>query len=93
MNINKPEITHYEALVAARTGMQSRAFEELRDTLGYIENGGGNTIKIFQDDATRTWHVEVKTPNQTVYYYWGDSLMSTINKAHAEHNELIAHQG
>ena len=62
----------------------ARTFRALRDTCGYIENGGGNTVTIYQDDATRTWTVKVGKSS-----YYGDSLEEAIHKAHAVHHELI----
>lgn len=56
----------------------------LRDTCGYIENGGGTKVSIYQDDATRTWTVTVGTNS-----YWDESFEGAIHKAHAAHHELI----
>lgn len=63
---------------------KARSFSELRDVCGYIENGGGSTIKIFQDDATRTWHLYVGDKS-----YWDETFQGVIAKAHAVHYELI----
>jgi ribosomal protein L1 len=62
-------------------------FQALRDMAGYVENGGSGSVKFYQDDATRTWHVEVGKNS-----YWADSLDEAIEKAHFANNELIAPQ-
>ena len=50
--------------------MRSNTFIALRDICGYIENGGGSTVKLFQDDATQTWHVHVGDRK-----FYGETLM------------------
>lgn len=37
------------------------AFDKLRGLAGYVEDGSETTVKIFQDDATRTWFVKAGT--------------------------------
>jgi len=66
---------------------QAYLYQALRDMAGYVENGGSTTVKIFQDDATRSWHVYVGKNS-----YFGDSLDQAIEKAHSENNELIEPQ-
>ncbi len=72
---------------------KARSFSELRDVIGYIENGGGQSIKIFQDDATGTWHLHVIQHFGGVHEYWADSLQGVIEKAHAKHHELLEPKG
>jgi hypothetical protein len=64
--------------------LQSRSFSELRDLLGYIENGGSTTVKIYQDDATGSWCIDVGDK-----HYYADSLQGVIRKAHSVHHELL----
>lgn len=57
-------------------------FKQLEELLGYVQNGSDTTVRIFQDDATRTYHVEVGSQgNQHTYY--GDSLGAAIASAYA----------
>lgn len=63
---------------------KARSFSELRDILGYIENGGGVSVRIYQDDATKTWHVHVGQ-----HGYYADSLQDAIRLAHQKHHELL----
>lgn len=57
-------------------GPAINAYYNLRNCLGYIENGTNDTVTIFQDDATRTFHVRVGNRS-----YWGNSLIDALNKA------------
>jgi hypothetical protein len=59
----------------------------LRQTLGYVENGGGNSVRIRQDDATREWSVTVGTGGLQALSYYGQSLLSTLREAHAKHGD------
>lgn len=63
---------------------KARTFSELRDILGYVENGTDVSVRIYQDDATRTWHVHVGQKG-----YYADSLQAAIRKAHQVHHELL----
>lgn len=38
---------------------ESEAFRTLQRMAGYVENGTDETVTIYQDDATKTWHVKV----------------------------------
>lgn len=50
----------------------------INECTGYTENGTNSTMKIFEDDATRTWHVEVGGRRA-----WGRSIPEAIwNFAH-----------
>lgn len=68
---------------------KARSFSELRDVIGYIENGGGQSIKIYQDDATHIWHLHVIQFMGGIHEYWDDSLEGVIKKAHAKHYEFL----
>lgn len=59
----------------------SRLFDELfadrvHELIGYVENGTDTTLKVFQDDATRTFHVHVGKRE-----YWDASLGLALAKA------------
>lgn len=50
---------------------------DLRELCGYVENGSEQSVTIFQDDATRTWHLRIgkfKT-------YWAEGFEAVIHKA------------
>lgn len=70
---------------------QAYLFQALRDMAGYVENGGSGSVKIYQDDATRSWHVVIGNGSKEKRY-WGDSLDRAIENAHFENNELIEPQ-
>lgn len=57
-------------------------FDTLRALMGYVQNGTGQTVRIFQDDATNTYHVSAGDKT-----YWGESLKIAIGKAAADHKE------
>ena len=58
--------------------LQLQAFDRLRRACGYVENGTSETVKIYQDDATREWVVTIgQTPRNTRHYY-GPSLTDAI---------------
>lgn len=38
---------------------QANRMAEVRRLLGYVEAGGGDTVTMFQDDATMTFHIKV----------------------------------
>lgn len=45
---------------AAALNQDAERFRKLHSNLcGYIENGGGETLKIYQDDATREWILHI----------------------------------
>lgn len=55
----------------------------LRELLGYVQNGSDTTVKIFQDDATYTFHVKVGSR-----LYWGDTFEQALDAAIADLEEL-----
>lgn len=59
----------------------SRLFDKLftdriHELVGYVENGTDTILKVYQDDATRTFHVHVGKRE-----YWDSSLVLALNKA------------
>lgn len=50
---------------------------QLRELCGYVEDGSDTTIQIFQDDATRTWHLKVGRFKE----YWAEGFEAVIAKA------------
>lgn len=55
--------------------------KKFRELVGYVQNDSATVVKVYQDDATKSYIVSVG--NKT---YWGDSLREAINKAHKECN-------
>lgn len=51
-------------------------FTKMRQLAGYVENGTDCSVRFYQDDATRTWHVHV---GQRGYY--ADSLEQAVELA------------
>lgn len=51
-------------------------FTKMRQLAGYVENGTDVSVRFYQDDATRTWHVHV---GQRGYY--ADSLEQAVQLA------------
>jgi len=58
----------------------SERFEGLRNLLGSVQNGSDTTVRIFQDDATRTFHIVLGKAPQ-FRDYWGDSVDEALDKA------------
>lgn len=51
--------------------------DKIRALCGYIEDGSGATVKIFQDDATRTWHIYVGST-----HFYDTSFKAVIERAY-----------
>lgn len=67
------------------------AMQKLRECCGFVENGSEQTVKIFQDDATRSWIVQcgdvrmistVPVTHSKVRSYHGSSLNEAIDTAY-----------
>lgn len=58
---------------------EAEGFRKLRKLMGYVENGSDTTVRLWQDDATRTFHVLVGNRN-----YWGNSLLDALEKVPQE---------
>lgn len=78
-----------EAIKAALSTALSEVFAErdalkadaerlatLRNLQGHWQDGSGETIKLFQDDATRTFHITVGKKS-----WWGNSFEAAIDAA------------
>lgn len=61
------------------TRRNSRTYKQLRELCGHVQDGSAQTVKVSQDDATRTWHVTVGDRNPRTYH--GDSLPEAIHNA------------
>lgn len=55
--------------------------DRLRILCGYIENGTDTRVKYFQDDATKTWCVEVGNIPVTARAYYADNLEDAFERA------------
>ena len=59
-----------------------RRLKVLRELMGYVQAGEGETVHLFQDDVpTYTYHITVGKTS-----YWGDSFNEVIDKADAALN-------
>lgn len=57
----------------------------LRRLCGYVENGSDTTVKIYQDDATRSWCVDVGRR-----WYHGPTMLDALDAAIADHPAEVA---
>lgn len=53
-------------------------FNKIRDLMGYVEDGSDVTLKLYQDDATKTFHVQVGSGHSA----WGETFSEAINNAY-----------
>lgn len=68
--------------INAQRAIDAIRLKEIREMCGYVENGSDGYVKIFQDDATRTWCIEVSGK-----CYYGDTFNKAIDNAWAEHQK------
>lgn len=61
-----------------KTEMKAEAFDMLRGLAGYVEDGSDTPVHLFQDDATKSWHVRAGSIHE-----YGPDLMSAISAAAA----------
>ncbi len=70
-----PEVLEMAAeLLAARKATQT--LNNLRELMGYVQNGSETKVSLFQDDATMDFMLRVGKKT-----YWGLSLENVIEKA------------
>jgi len=55
----------------------SELLEGLRSLMGYVQNGSETTLSLFQDDATKSFHIKVGNTRS----YWGESFKEALQKA------------
>lgn len=63
------------------TSPQAPFVDRLRVLCGYVENGSDTAVKIYQDDATRTWCVQVGTGIGRHRTYHGHTLELAFEEA------------
>ena len=61
-------------LIAARKATQT--LNNLRELMGYVQNGSETKVSLFQDDATMDFMLRVGKKT-----YWGNYLEQVIDKA------------
>ncbi len=61
--------------------------KKLRDLMGYVENGTDQTLSIFQDDATGTYHITAKFMNKEIWSEWHNTFEGVIEQAYEKHAE------
>lgn len=65
---------------------KAAAFDTLRRLCGYVENGTDVTVRICQDDATKTWIVGLGHPASGLKWC-GECLRTALAKAGAANPE------
>lgn len=57
--------------------------KQLRQLLGYVEDGSDTVLSLFQDDATRSYCLNLKIAGRDVHSsYSSDSMVGAIQAAH-----------
>lgn len=71
-----------DALLAAPPAPDdaARRLRGLRDLCGYVENATDTSVRIFQDDATRTWFVAIG-PNNSSQSYHHSTMELALDRA------------
>lgn len=64
---------------------RSEQFQMIINLMGDIQDGSDVTVKLFQDDATHTYHVAVGKNGSE----WGNSLAEALAKANAQYGGNI----
>lgn len=59
--------------------------KQLHTICGYVEDGSDQTMRLFQDEATRDWIIKAGTSTSygTGHQYCGSSIQEVLNKAAA----------
>jgi len=70
----------YRAITLAQLLADARAegdrWKQLQELCGYVQDGSQTTVKLWQDDATRTYHVTIGKVS-----YCGNSFSEALDKA------------
>jgi len=59
----------------------------LRRLMGYTQNASEVNVLLFEDDATRTIHIQVGSARNAADDFWGDSLNDVLDKVIAYQKE------
>ena len=66
--------------------MEITLASKLRDLMGYIQNSSEVTLKLYQDDATMTYHMKaISYSGNELWIEYSNSIESLINKAWDKH--------
>lgn len=66
--------------------MEITLASKLSDLMGYVQNSSEITLKLYQDDATRTYHMKAISYNgNELWSEFADSIQQLINKAWDKH--------
>ena len=68
--------------------METNVLNKLHDLMGYVLNGSEGVISLYQDDATKTYHIERTVMGKKIWSEYGDSLSEVINKAWEKHGQF-----
>lgn len=60
---------------------KAEMLEKIRGLMGFIEDGSYESVHLFQDDATRTYHVQVGATNSD----WGNTFEEAVRNAVQKH--------
>lgn len=80
------EIADLKRKVEVDDQRSTASMVKLRQLLGYVENGTETAVKIFIDDATRTFHIYMGITGKSGNSYYGNSLEEVIEKANTGEN-------
>ena len=64
-----------------------KTLDKLRALMGYVENGTEQTLSIFQDDATGTYHIKAKNMGKEIWSEWHNTFEGVIEISYAKHAE------
>jgi len=74
--------TEYTIIPTAELAKDAARLKGLRELCGYWQDSSDTTVKLFQDDATRTWIIKVDDD-----CYYGNTFNAAIDAAIAAHKE------
>lgn len=66
----------YNACVLV-TDPDVKRLNAIRWLMGYVENGGGQTVRIYQDDATKSFSISA---TRTGHWWFDDSFRGVLDK-------------
>jgi hypothetical protein len=60
---------------------KAKLFDNIRNLMGYVQNGSDTVLRIFQDDATMTYHIKAGNVSKTTWEEYDQSFEGVIEKA------------
>lgn len=80
LNALEQHIQFLECHIYDLTKNQGVVEAQLREICGYVENGTDTTVRLYQDDATRSWHINIGIYKS----YTGSTIKDVINNAYID---------